>query len=283
MTVVHPGLFGRYQVAEPTTNLLCLHLHDGVTQLREVDHEPHVGVLDQEDLVKQGIFVDQIISGATRVDALGSCTANATVAALSNLYLNEGSFAQITKNLVGYDAQGASGFADVVGAERAAIGFYHYCTDQTGDPGREWPPTDCGSSGPYVVSALESLRLITSQRIAHGAQNIVSLLQRDGLLIGIPFLKAWMDPDTQGFVDGNGKASTIEQQIQLGVAGGHELYMSAIEKLIVFRTGVVDPFNTVVRVRNSWSKSWGDNGSCRFHLATFVALGQYCDFRQIIK
>lgn len=40
--------FGRFQVAEPHSALLRTHLHSGGA-LREVDWEPKIGVLDQED------------------------------------------------------------------------------------------------------------------------------------------------------------------------------------------------------------------------------------------
>lgn len=280
------GLFGRYQVAEPLHNLLTAHRHDGVTPLKEVDHQPHVGILDQSDLIEQGILVHTFIPGAARVDALGSCTANATTYALSNMY-DEAEFCAITKNLAGYDTTGAANWADVVGAEKAAIGFYHFCTDQTGDPAQEWPPTDCGSTGPYIFSALQRLKLASQEVVvSHGpdlATNLVSAMQRDGVLTGQPFLNAWMNPDAQGFVDGNGKVSTIEAQIALGVAGGHETYAAAVEKLTLYQTGLVDPFNTVLRVPNSWSESFGDHGCFRIHLSSYVVLGQYCDFRQPVK
>src|SRR5581483_3150925 len=265
--------FGRYQVAEPPHALLDLHVHNGTTPLREVDHEPKVAVLDQEDLLEQGIHVSQFIPSAKDVDALGSCTANATTAALSNL-LSEADFSKFTDSSWPY--------RDTVAAEKAAIRFYHECTDQTGNPGQEWPPTDCGSSGPYIVSELKRLGLASGQKVAHGAQNIVSLLQGGCILQGTPWLNAWMEPDANGFVDGDGSLATLQRQIQQGVAGGHETVQSAIEKLTLLQTGVVDPYNTVIRVRNSWSPSLGDNGSCRFHLSTFVVLGGYCDFRQLV-
>jgi hypothetical protein len=101
--------------------------------------------------------------------------------------------------------------------------------------------------------------------------------------MGAPFLNAWMQPDAQGFIDGDGKLSTVEAQIERGIAGGHETYASAIEKLVLFPTGIVDPWHTVVRFRNSWSKGFGDNGSYRVHLSTYShILSQYCDFRLLV-
>jgi hypothetical protein len=270
--------YGRFQVAEPPPALASLHQHDG-SPLKEVDHEPKVGVLDQEDLIEQGINTATLIPGAKEVDALGSCTANAGTSGLSNL-LSEARFAAwVGKQvLVG----GGTVYADVVATEEAAIRFYHTCTDQTGTPAQEWPPTDCGSSGPYVVSELQRLGLASGAKVASGADNIVSLMQTDGLLVGQPFLNAWEEPDANGFIDGNGSVVTLEAQIKQGVAGGHETYWSAIEKLALLPSGHVDARKTVIRFRNSWTKSWGDNGSARLHLSTFIALGGNCDFRQLI-
>jgi len=271
--------YGRYQVAEPPSALLSVHQHDGTSTLKEVDHEPKVAVLDQEDLFAQGIRVSTFIPGAKDVDALGSCTANATTSALSNM-LSEAAFAAWVGEqvLVG----GGTTYSDTVAAEKAAIRFYHGCTDQTGSTAEEWPPTDCGSSGPYIVSELERLKLVKGAKIASGAQNIVSLLQTNGILQGTPWFYAAEEPDVHGFVDGDGSVSAIEALINSGVAGGHETYQSAIEKLVVLPSGHVDPFNTVIRVRNSWGPSWGDHGSCRFHLSTLVAIQSACDFRQLV-
>lgn len=263
--------YGRHQVAEPLSALATLHRHDGTTPLRTVDHEPKVGVLDQEDLLAQGIHTSQLVPGASDVDALGSCTAQATTAALSNV-LDERTFLRVT---------GATGYSDVVGAEEWAIRFYHACTDQTGDPGREWPPTDCGSSGPYIASELAAMRLAGARVVGHRPEDLLSAMQAGGLLIGSPWLNAWEEPDPYGFVDGDGSLSTLEEQIAHGIAGGHETFWSAVEDLVFDPTGRVDPSRTVIRGRNSWSLSWGDHGSYRAHLSTFLAISSHCDWRQL--
>lgn len=272
--------FGRYQAPDPVSALVQLHFHDGVSKLIEVDWEPKVDVLDQEDLDTQGIDVSTFITGAPKgVTALGSCTAQTFTEAMSNI-LSPQQFAAFVAKL---GAQELEAIADVwsntVAAERAAIGFYHICTDQTADSATEWPPTDCGSSGPYVYKEGVSLGLVKAQQIAHGAQNIVSLMQTGGLLVGMPYLNDWMNPPSSGIVDGDGSASTLQQQINDGVAGGHEIYFSAIEKLTLLPTGQVDPQNTIVRFRNHWG-NWADNGSGYFHLSTIVSLGSQVDLRQ---
>jgi hypothetical protein len=262
--------FGRYQVPESPSSLRRLHrpLAQATPQrLRTVDWEPPISVLDQEDLIEQGIQCSTFIPGATDVEALGSCTANATVYALSRL-LAAYSFLTLTH---------CSDFSDTKSAEIWAIRFYHLCTTETGDNSQEWPPNDCGSSGPYIVQELQQMRLIKNDVIANNGQTIASLMQQEGLLVGMPWFNNWMTPDAHGFIDSAG----VENDINSGLAGGHETYWSAIEDIAFDITGRVDLTKTICRARNSWSKSWGDNGSFRFRLSTFDQLVSYCDFRQL--
>lgn len=263
-------VYGRYQAAEPLSALASLHTHKG-EKLHEVDHEPKNGVLDQSDLHAQGILCSEFIPGAGNPDALGSCTCNADTSALS-LVLPEDEYLKVT---------GASSYSDTTELEKFAITTYHGVTDQTGDPGQEWPPTDCGSTGAYVYQYDHANGWVGSQQIAHGAQNIVSLLQHGGILQGTPWFFAWEQPDVHGFVDDDGTPEALQAAINSGVAGGHETFISAIEKLVLSATGAVIPEQTILRCRNSWSQSWGDAGSFRLHLSTLVMLGGNCDFRQI--
>jgi hypothetical protein len=261
--------YGRYQVAETPHSLLSLHVRTAES-LREVEWTPPLGVLDQEDLVEQGIHVATLVPGAKEVDALGSCVANAGTAALSAVLPQERFFA----------VSGCASYTDVVTAEKFAIQLYHYLTDETGDPSTEWPPTDCGSSGPYLVEGLVRKGLIAGAQVASGADNIVSLLQGGGVVQGTPFFTAWETPDEAGFVDGNGTHAALEAAIRSGVAGGHETYIWRILKLVLSATAVVDPFKTILVVRNSWTESWGDEGNFLIHLSTLEMLGGYCDFRR---
>lgn len=130
------------------------------------------------------------------------------------------------------------------------------------------------------MKELQALKLASGDKIAHGADNMVSLMQHGGLLAGVPFLNAWMEPDKDGFVDGDGSPDALGAAISRGVAGGHEIFLSAVEHLDY--DGLVDPTRTIIRFRNSWSASWGDHGSARFHLSTLVMLGAYCDFRLLV-
>lgn len=264
--------FGRYQVADPM-RLDRMHLHLGET-LREVDHEPPLPVLDQEDLLKQGIDTSQLIPGAMRVDALGSCTCQAGTASLAERYAADR----------GVDSLSSIGLSttDAVADEEFAVRLYHAVTWQTGDPSTEWPPTDCGSTGLYVCTELESQGLISGHKTAAGVHNLVSLLQAGTVIMGAPWFNAWMEPDALGFVDGEGSPGALQTAITSGVAGGHETCITAVERLVVDAVGRIDAAESHVRVRNSWSPSWGDGGSYRVHLSTLEMLGQYVDFKQLV-
>lgn len=274
-----PTSLGRFQAPEPPSALMRLHFHDGVTALREVDHEPRIAVLDQEDLDKQGIDVSTFIPGAPKnVKALGSCTGNTLIEAFSNILSTEAFAAFVCK--LGAVQADFTEYQDTVAAERAAIGAYHAVTDLTGQSASEWPPTDSGSSGPYLYQWALAQGLIGSEQIAHGADSIVSLMQADGVLIGSPWFNLWFEPDAAGFIDGKGTIADLQAAIQSGCPGGHEYYGAAIEKLALLPTGVVDAVNTVIRCRNHWTESFGDHGSFRMHLSTVVALGNNIDARQ---
>jgi hypothetical protein len=272
--------YGRYQVAETPAALLDLHLHTG-TPLKTVDHETPLGVLDQSDLLTQGIHCSRFIPGCKQdPEALGSCTANTAIETLAKI-LPEAEFLAACKRLINSTyAEHPASYSDVVGAQRAAIAFYHLCSDQTGDPSQEWPPTDCGSSGPYIVELLKRLGLVSGQKIATAGESLISLMQSDLVMMGSPWFYAWEEPDAQGFIDGNGSVSAIEDSINSGVAGGHETSLVAIEKLTLLPTGHVDPLNTVLRGRNHWGR-WGESGCYRVHLSTLQAIGSACDFRQV--
>lgn len=273
--------FGQYHVAEPWHHLSLLHRHDG-TALREVAHEIPLGVLEQETFAAQGIDTAALVPGAPDVDALGNCVYNAGTAAVSCLGAAKYGAYLSALGIRAPETTDPELFADTKVGEEAAIVAYHRGTDLTGSTSTEWPPNDCGSSGVYLVQFLQSIGIVSSQRIAHGAQNIVSLLQSGPVLEGTPFFNAWMTPNSAGFVDGTGTATDLEAAIRSGVAGGHETLICAIERLSLSATGQVEPEGTVLRVRNSWSRSWGLTGDFLIHLSTLVALGNYADWRQLV-
>lgn len=261
--------YGRVAVAEPPSSLARAHWHDG-SELKPVVHEIPIPVLDQEDLEAQGVNVAELIPGAKEVDALGSCVANATTAALSAI------LAPAVLTALGITS-------DAVADEEFAIRLYHSLTMLTGNPSSEFPPEDCGSSGLFACQWLEERGIISGHRIAHGAGNILSLLQEGPLIVGQPFLTAWETPaGPDYFIDGDGSLATLAEQVAGGVAGGHETCVHGIDHIEYDEFGYLDPFKTTLIFRNSWSSQWAAAGEAKIHLSTFVALGNYCDFRLLI-
>lgn len=266
--------FGRYQIPEPL-RAKTLHLHQGEA-LKEIDHEPPIPVMDQEDLFNQGIFTSQLVPGAKDVDALGSCTCNAGIASLAErLATGTGLGLESVKNV-------GMSLTDSAINEKFAITLYHQVTTRTGSHGQEWPPIDCGSTGLHVCQELENLELIKRHRTTHDIYGLVSLLQSGTVIMGSPWFNAWMDPDANGFVDGRGTVDDLNNALKSGVAGGHETCISAVECLKTWGTEKIDLQASHVRVRNSWSDHWGDNGSYRIHLSTLQYLGSHVDWKQFV-
>lgn len=272
-----PTKFGRFQVAEPLRFDL-FHQHDG-GELKTVDHEPPIPVLDQEDLLAQGIDTSTVILGATKVDALGSCTCNAGTASLAERLLAGGKSLAGTNGVLYPDVEITPD--DSRANELFAICLYHVVTAQTGDPGQEWPPTDCGSTGLYVCTELQKLGVISSYRVATNLVNALSLLQVGTVIMGAPWFNSWMQPNADGFIDGDGTLADLQAAVNSGVAGGHETCLSAIEA-IEYHGANLNYGATVLRVRNSWSSNWGDRGSYRIHASTLNALGSAVDYKQFV-
>lgn len=290
--IAHPGLFGRVAVADPPSKLSCVHVHDEaveLTRLQVVDHSPPCAILDQEDLIKQGIDVHAFIPGAPRgVGALGSCTANTAVEWAASVMTVEQfttfvvAVLGLVKQKLPTYAQPSMIYGDIRMLEVAAIVFYYECTHATGHPSEEWPPTDCGSSGLAVYDLLHRLGFAASERTASGATSIVSLMQTGALAVGTPYLSAWMDPlaSDDYCVDGDGSIATLREQVAEGVAGGHELLFPAIVQLEFLRSGAIDSHHTILEFPNHWDAQWADHGKARIHLSTIVSFGSHADLRQ---
>lgn len=259
--------YGRYHVAEPYSSLARRHVHQGGA-LRPVDHEPAIPVLNQGNLLQQGIHTSELVPGAKDRDGLGSCVYNATAAHLSERLSPA---AMVAAGLTG----------DPVADEKWAILAYHEGTDLTGNPATEWPPHDCGSNGLHACQDMEKRGLISTWKVAHTGEDILSMLQDGSVLTGQPWFRAWEEPNSHGFIDGDGSHETLARAVRLGLAGGHETCWTGIEQIRFTETGDLDPGHTIIRFRNSWSAGWGESGTALVHLSTYLMLAPYCDFRQM--
>ena len=270
--------FGRYQVAEPF-NADVMHLYTG-GELKTSDFEPPVKVLDQEDLHKQDIKTASLVKDGQDEDALGSCTANTSTEQLAQVLTAAGKPMPTIKTGL---APQTIDVNDPVASEKFAIVFYAGCTHQTGDPSQEWEPTDCGSTGLYCAQYAVSQGWVSSYLSAPNVDSALSLLQKNSVMIGMPWFNSMMQPSgSSAFIDGDGSFSAIGKVFNSGVAGGHEITLSAIEKIVYTAAGKIDYAKTIVRVRNHWDASWGDNGSCRIHASTLHALGSQADYKQFV-
>lgn len=254
----HPRL-GRNMILDPRSLGYAI---TPAAHLKPAAHDPAIPVLDQEDLHAQGIHPPKLFPkarGLEDADALGSCVGNATTYALSSLYADD-------LGAVGLSAD------DAVANEKFAIQRYHRATQKDEQLFATYPNDDCGSSGLGTCRALKQDRLISSYRWATDARGVATMLQDGGVLLGVPWYQAWFEPDGDGFVDGDGPESWIRS----GVAGGHEIYVAALEAW-----DDRDLSKCVIRFSNSWSESWGDSGSARMRLSTYETLRDQIDAKQI--
>jgi hypothetical protein len=99
---------------------------------------------------------------------------------------------------------------------------------------------------------------------------------------GGPWFNAWMNPDSNGFVDGDGSYSAFRSAVESGAAGGHETLQCGIPQLAQTSNGAIELANTVIKVRNSWSTQFGLNGDFLLHASTLHHLSRYYDFKAAI-
>lgn len=257
---VQPKL-GRHLVRDPRS-LAYQRPYDGES-IKPVEWAPKVPVLDQEDLLAQGIRTSQLIPGAEDVDALGSCTANAATAVVSVLQNAD------SLHKAGLDV------TDAVAAEKWAIGLYHDATLQDEWLEQQWPVDDCGSSGLGVVKALRSRGLVDQFGIANSAEEIGRDFQTGPLLWGVPWYQAWFEPATPSAL-----LDDIKGWQKSPVAGGHEIAAIALEDVKFTKSDDLDLKRTIVRFRNSWTSSFGDQGCFRMSLALYQKIRAQVDVKQ---
>ncbi|MFI8085924.1 hypothetical protein ACIF6L_34680 [Kitasatospora sp. NPDC086009] len=256
----NPAL-GRHQVLD-ARSLKWLYC-GSPAQARPVHWQPRVAVLDQQNLFQQGISVSRLMGDVVDVDALGSCTANAATAALS---------AQLTPEQC---ATAGLDLDDPVQAETWAIQLYAEATRQDEWLARQWPADDCGSSGLGVARAARARGLVDSYVHARTANGLVDLLQHGPVLLGLPWYNAWFD------VPSNGNVADCRDWKRSGVAGGHEVCATGIERVTYDRLGRLDLGRTVLRVRNSWGAAWGLDGDFMLPLDIYAELRREIDAIQL--
>lgn len=272
--------FGQYSIDEK--HLLPRALFHSTESLKEVNWDIPIPVLDQEDLLAQSIDTSTLVPGAPTVDALGSCTANASTAHIAQLSVTAGKDLESLEIGFGGKIWRMSPNSPAAN-EQWAIVFYHLDTDQTQDQSQEWPPADCGSTGSYCCEFAVASGLVKDYNVPHNVQGALLALQTGTVIQGAPWFKSWMQPDSDGFVDGDGSVDALQAAIESGVAGGHETCERGIVQLAQAKaTGAIDLQKTIIKVRNSWSPSFGLDGDYLIHASTLGLLGNYVDYKQMI-
>jgi hypothetical protein len=251
---------GRHQVLDPRS-LAYRRTYDG-QPLRATAWEPRIPVLNQQDLLAQGIHTADTYGLEQDVDALGSCTANAATALLSILLDKDRAAA------AGLDTD------DAVAAERFAIGLYAEATKRDQWHDLQWPSQDCGSSGLGVAKALRARSLVDQYGHATTAEELCTLLQTGPVLMGMPWFSAFTQTeDRDGFIDAT--PGWLDSPLE----GGHEVCITALEA-VTYDGDQLLPDRTVLRFRNSWSSSWGDRGDGRLRLSSYLQLRDQVDLIQ---
>jgi hypothetical protein len=255
---VTPAL-GRHLVLDPRS-LAYRRPYTG-DPVHPVEWAPKIPVLNQQDLISQGIRTSSLFEGVDDVHALASCTGNAATALVSVLHDAP------TLGAVGLDA------TDPAACQRWAIGLYSDATHRDQWHQQTWPASDCGASGLGVAKALRARGLIDQYGHATTAEELGQLLQTGPVLMGLPWLSAFSTPGPYGFVDADPMwaSSPIE--------GGHEVCITALEDVTTNPDGTLSD-STVLRFVQSWSASWGDQGQGRMTVRTYRALRHEVDLVQ---
>ncbi|MGW2384395.1 hypothetical protein [Streptomyces sp. NPDC001658] len=225
---------------------------------------PKIPVLNQQQLLSQGIHTSRLYDSVDDVDALASCTGNAAAVAVSVLH-----------DPTTLDAAGLS-TVDAAAAQQWAIGLYADATTRDQWHDATWPAVDCGSSGLAVAKALKARGLIDQYGTATTAEELCVLLQTGPVLMGMPWHAAFDEPP--------GDLALLDQipNWQTSpVVGGHEVCITALETVAVDEsTGRLFCDHTILRCQNSWSTAWGDHGVFRMSLALYQALRPQIDLVQ---
>ena len=251
---------GRHQVLDPRS-LAYRRPYDG-RPLRATAWEPRIPVLNQTNLIAQGIHTAEQYGLEQDVDALASCTGNAATALLSII------LSPALAAAAGLETDNATA------AEHFAIGLYADATTEDKWQDLVWPSQDCGSSGLGIAKVLRNRGLIDQYGHATSSAQLCTLLQTGPVLMGLPWYASFTQTaDPYGFVDAD--PAWAESPLE----GGHEVCVTALED-VAYIDGALDPDRTVLRFVNSWSSSWADYGSGRLTLRTVRTLLDQIDIVQ---
>lgn len=257
---VTPAL-GRHLVLDPRS-LAYRRRYTG-EPIHPVEWTPKAPVLDQQNLLAQGIRTSQLVEGVDDVDALGSCTAQAATALISVLHTAD------------HLADAGLDVTDATAAETWAIGLYSDATHRDQWHDTAWPDQDCGSSGLGAAKALRGRGLIDQYGHATTAEELCRDLQTGPVLMGLPWHEAFFQPTgTHALLD------DIAGWQDSPVAGGHEVCITALEHVTYRPDCDLDYARTILRARNSWGASWADAGEFRLSLALYQALRSEVDLVQ---
>ena len=253
------GSLGRHLVLDPRS-LAYRRRYTG-DPIHPVEWAPKVPVLDQRNLIEQGIHTSDLYDGVHDMDALASCTGNAATYLVSVLH----------------DANRLSGagldVTDPAAAQLWAIGVYssatrcdrwHECT---------WPAEDCGSSGLGVAKALRERGLADQYGHATSAEELGQLLQTGPVLMGLPWYSAFSEPGPYGFIDADPMWASSPLE------GGHEVCLTALEDVTTNPDGTIAD-TVVLRFVNSWGSGWSEQGYGRLTLRTYRSLRHEIDLVQ---
>lgn len=192
MSTPSPALLGRRVEHDERSRLYPARTSD---KLRNRSHRLWGGVLDQGNLLAQGIHTTELVGASLDADALGSCTGNAAAGAMNTTPLRRG------RKL--YD-------------ETDAIRFYSWASLNDAYDGG-YPDQDTGSSGLAVGMALVRDKVISRVEHAFGLEHTLGALMLNSALLGIPWRNDMFRPNEHGFVTNTG-----------GLAGGHEIVLHAV-------------------------------------------------------
>lgn len=248
---VRPDL-GRHLVLDPRS-LAYRRRYTG-ERILPTEWAPKAPVLDQRNLISQGIRTSSLYEGMDDVDALASCTGNAAATLLSILHTTQGL------------ADAGLDVTDPAAAETWAIGLYSDATHHDQWLDLDWPVQDCGSSGLGVAKALRGRGLIDQYGHATTAEELCRDLQTGPVLMGMSWRDAFFEP-----VGSSALLDDITGWQDSPIVGGHEVCITALEHVTYTPTGGLDYARTILRARNSWGSSYGDAGEFRFSLALYEA------------